>query len=71
MPWLIAPSEENITVRSEPPSKDKQTRERNMSHLHADMKVVAEDPHPIMVHGENESSPTKKVKVRFQPTVQQ
>lgn len=39
-----------------------------MLHLRADLKLVA---HSIMGHGENASSPTKKVKVSSQPTVQQ
>lgn len=44
--------------------------QRNMLHLCGDLKLVAEDSHPIMGHGENASSPTEKVKVSFQPTVQ-
>lgn len=62
-------NKENITVRSESVQGQK-TPSRNMSHLHADLKLMAADPHPITGHGENASSPTKKVKVNFQPAVQ-
>ena len=42
-----------------------------MVYLRYEFKPVAGDAHPITGHGENISSPTRKVKVTFQVTVQQ
>lgn len=39
-----------------------------MARWHANLKQAAEDPHPIIGHGEDASSPAKKVKVGVQPT---
>lgn len=58
-------------MRSESLSEGKQLVKKDVLHSHVNLTLAAEDPHPIMGHGESVSSPAKKkVKVSFQATVQ-
>lgn len=47
-------------MRSESLSEGKQLVKKDVLHSHVNLTLAAEDPHPIMGHGESVSSPAKK-----------